>query len=360
MSQAVVGVCKQTGCTVATTGKCLEGFTAVEECPHFTAGTATDGDDDSEPNETTDPALIRTSLPPPSEVISIPYGDDLTSNTSKRIMGRAQTRVIVLAGDVNSGKTTLLTAIYDKFLDGNFAGYMYAWSENLPGLERRCHLSRIPSDRIVPDTDRTRGPMTLLHLRVRRIGNNTPPQDLLFSDISGEDFEAARNSIDACKHLRILKRADHCLLLLDGRKLAAFEHRQKAFRGGEMLLRSLLDSEMLGKQSLVDILFTKFDLINSDVNHQAEEFLTFIEQELSKKFASRLARLRFHRVAARPIQSGNIEPAYGLADIFPSWVEETAQQRHPRASLPTDLNTGREFDRYIDRRLPGFISKEYS
>jgi hypothetical protein len=160
--------------------------------------------------------------------------------------------------------------------------------------------------------------------------------------------------------MTILKRADHCLLLLDGRKLASLEYRQKAFRGGEMLLRSLLDAEMLGKQSLVDVLFSKYDLISSDVNNQTEEFLSYIEQELQKKFASRLARIRFHRIAARPARPGNVEPAYGLDAAFPSWVEESAQHQHLRAPLPTGLSTSREFDRYLERRLPDFISKEYS
>jgi hypothetical protein len=317
-------------------------------------------DEEEFEDEVPDPALVRTSVSPPSEVVTIPFGDDLTSITSKRILGRAKTRIIVLAGDVDSGKTTLLTAIYEKFQDGNFAGYMFARSDTVPGLERRCHFSRITSDSMSPDTERTRGPMTLLHLRVRRAGSVDSPKDLLFSDISGEDFEAARNSIDVCKQMRILKRADHCLLLLDGKKLASLERRQKAFRGGEMLLRSLLDSEMLGKQSLVDVLFTKYDLVSSDVTHQAEEFLNYIEQELLKKFAGRLARIRFHRIAARPVQPGDVEPAYGLEGAFPSWVEETAQHQRSRASLPTDLNTGREFDKYLERRLPNFISKEYS
>lgn len=361
MSQPIVGVCKQSGCTITTTGKCLEGFPTVDECPHFTSDTEADGYGDEEAEgEVTDPSLIRTSVRPPTEVVTIPFGDDLTSSTSKRIMGRAKTQVIVLAGDVDSGKTTLLTAIHEKFLDGTFAGYMFARSETVPGFERRCHLSRIPSERMSPETERTRGPMTLLHLRVRRIGNVAPPQDLLFSDISGEDFEAARNSIDVCKQMPILKRADHCLLLLDGRKLASLENRQKAFRGGEMLLRSLLDSEMLGTQSLVDVLFTKYDLISADVNQQTEEFLSYIEQELKKKFANRLARIRFHRIAARPTRPGSVEPAYGLEAAFPSWVEETAQHKRPRAPLPADLSTGREFDRYLERRLPDFISKEYS
>jgi hypothetical protein len=361
MSQSIIGVCKQSGCTVTTTGKCLEGFPTLDECPHFTPDIEADNYDEEQlEGEAPDPALTRTSINPPSEVVMMPFGDDLTSSTSKRIMGRAKTRVIVLAGDVDSGKTTLLTAIYEKFLDGPFAGYMFARSDTVPGLERRCHLSRIPSERMSPDTERTRGPMTLLHLRVRRIGNVDPSQDILFSDISGEDFEAARNSIDVCKQMTILKRADHCLLLLDGRKLASLELRQKAFRGGEMLLRSLLDSEMLGKQSLVDVLFTKYDLISSDINHQTEEFLSYIQQELLKKFANRLARIRFHRIAARPPQPGSVEPAYGLEGAFSSWVEETAQHQHPRAPLPTDLNTGREFDGYLERRLPDFISKEYS
>lgn len=361
MSQPILGACKQSKCSVATTGKCFEGVSPVEECPHFIPNESSERVEQEEIDEPVDdPGLVRTKDAPLPEVVAIPFGADLTSETARRIMGSTQTNVIVLAGDVNSGKTTLLTSIYERFLDGTFGGYMFARSETLPGFERRCHLSRITSDRISPDTDRTRGPMTLLHLRVQHVDSKTPPRELLFSDISGEDFEAARNSVDVCRQMPIIKRADHCLLLIDGKRLVSLEQRQKAFRGGEMLLRSLLDSGMLGKQSLVDVLFTKYDLIRADTDNQTLDFLAYIEQELRKKFSGRLARIRFYRVAARPIRMGDMETAYGLEEAFPSWVEETAQHNHQRGVLFTDSNTGREFDRYLTRRLPAFISKEFS
>lgn len=348
--------CSQEDCTVATTGKCLEGL-SIEECSHYlpNLNLATVEEEDGEvPSIATDVAKVADHI-----YVAIPYGEDLESDTAKRIMRCVPTRVVVLAGDVNSGKTTILVSIYEKFIDGMFADYMFAGSDTLPGFERRCHPSRVTSERIKPDTGRTTG-MTLLHLRVKKSGSNGHSQEMLFSDISGEDFEAARNSVDFCRQMPILKRADHCLLLFDGAALASPEQRHRTFRGGEMLLRSLLDSGMFGSRTMVDVLFTKYDIIVSRPDApEIEELIAHIEQELNKRYSSRLASLRFHRVAARPEPADVLEPAYGLDRIFASCVEETAFHQRPRSLVGAGVTTGREFDRYLDRRLPDFVQGKY-
>jgi hypothetical protein len=332
----------------------------LEECPHYLPHLNLTPEDEESNN-----AVVVTSgdLSTSEKTVSfvkIPYGEDLDSDTARRIMRRAPTRVIVLAGDVNSGKTTVLAAMYEKFIDGAFAGYMFAGSETLPGFERRCHLSRVTSDEAKPDTDRTRGQMKLLHLRVKRVSGAAPTRDLLFSDISGEDFEAARNSVEFCKRMPVLKRADRCLLLFDGEALAHPEHRHRTSKAGEMLLRSFLDADMLGEHSIVDVLFTKYDKV---VTHRdktvIEEFIAHIQQDMTKKFSGRLGGLEFHRIAARPESVDVLEPAFGLDKVLSSCVEETARDKRPKGPMPLEVTTGREFDCYLERRLPLFVQKEY-
>lgn len=342
--------CSLDDCDVAETGACIRGHTDLGDCPHFIA------DEISKNIEIDNQNLEQSAdLPQTVDLINIPYGEDLTTETAIRITAQALTRVIVVAGDVGSGKTTLISAIYEKFLDGPFAGYIFAGSQTLLGLEERCYLGRMESEGIVPDTDRTiPGSMKLLHLKVRVSNLSKHSQDMLFSDISGEDFEMARDSIDFCKQLEVLHRADQCLILIDGDKLRQIDHRQQAFRSGSLLLRSFLDSRMLDSHSFVDILFTKYDLLSSGKEaKESKAFLDYVKDELQKNFSKRLGRLRFQEIAARPV-STKITSAYGIEKLFPFWVEDTHLFNRIQP-LPEDKRIiDNEFDKYLERRLPDF------
>jgi len=264
-------------------------------------------------------------------------------------MRSAVTRFIVLAGAADSGKTTLLTSLYESFQWGSFAGYVFAGSQTLPGLERRCHLSRIASGRAKPDTERTKPGEELLHLRVRVKDLSRPAQELVITDLFGEAFRMAKDSTEECKRLGFISRADHFVLLLDGEKIAETGRRQEAFTDGSSLLRSCLDASMLLKNSYVDVLFTKWDKIecNKD-NEKRSEALAFVEHittNLTQRFGNRVGRIRFFRVAARP-EKNTLPFAYELDKVFPAWVEESPIFAVAVSSPALIPSSGREIDRY--------------
>jgi hypothetical protein len=351
MSQGVGHRCKLPECTVATTDKCFEGLELID-CPNY-LGAETEVAATADASESEE-AVDTDEQPNEAEMVDLPSGLDFTPVTASRITRARLTRVIVIAGDQDSGKTTLVSSLFDRFQEGPFAGYLFAGCHTLPGLERRCFPSRIASERMHPDTIRTpRGDgQSLLHLRLRVEDLSRPIQDLLLSDISGEFFRDACDSTEGCQQLKVLRRADHLVLCLDGEKLANIGQRHEAFNTGKLLLRSTLDAGMIGLHTFVDILFTKRDLLGPLEGSSALDYLNKIRQGLSDEFASRLGRLRFFEVAARPTVEG-FPLAYGLDRILPAWVEDTPFYTQPQlidlqvvaASLAQT-----EFDRYLLRR----------
>jgi len=235
---------------------------------------------------------------------------------------------------------------------GPFAGYLFAGCRTLRGLERRCFPSRLESERLHADTVRTsRGDgQSLLHLRLRAEMLDRPARDLLLSDISGEFFRDACDSTEGCQQLKVLRRADHVVLCLDGQKLASSNQRHEAFNTGKLLLQSALDADMIGRLTFVDILFTKRDLIGNET--EAVNYLKSIQERLRKEFASRLGRLRFFEIAARPEREG-FALAHGLDAVLPSWIEDTPfytdRPSKDLIAFAASLATS-EFDKYLTRR----------
>ena len=178
------------------------------------------------------------------------------------ITARAPTSVILFAGTAESGKTTLLATLYLLFQRGPFATFAFAGSQTLVGFEKRVHNARLASRLSAPRTERSKF-SELLHLRVRTADRPTPARDLLLCDLWGEDFREARDSIEGCRRLTIIRRADSFVLLVDGAKLAQLESRQRAKNDPIDLLRNILDCEMLAETADVDVVHTKWDLVEA-------------------------------------------------------------------------------------------------
>lgn len=352
MSEMIAHKCKLSECTVATTAKCVEGLD-LGVCPNYVGTEAETEFKSIEDNSKAE--SVQAEEHDETEMVELSDGLDLTPATASRITRARLTRVIVIAGDQDAGKTTLLSSLYDRFQESSFAGFLFAGCDTFPGLERRCFPHRLVSERVHPDTIRTsRGDgQSLLHLRLRKQDLSRAAQDLLLSDISGEFFRDACDSTDGCQQLKILRRADHLALCLDGEKLASSGLRHEAVHTGKLLLQGALDAEMIGRRTFVDILFTKRDLMGPPGPSTALEFLNRLRHGLKSEFQHRFGRLRFFEVAARP-RSAQFPLAYGLEHILPSWIEDTPLYAHPEpidlCSLASSLVQS-EFDRYLLRRL---------
>ncbi len=291
--------------------------------------------------------------------LKIHSGEALKLAEISAITFRNRTQIIIIAGPVKSGKTTLITSLFHLFQRGPYLNYSFSGAETLLGFDRRCHLARISSKRETEDTPRTRPYIEeqFLHLNLRHVDLSSPNIDMLFLDISGENYDAAKNSIPDCKELNLPNKFDHFVLLIDGEKITSLDRRQSANNDARMLLRSFLSSSILTKSSYVDVLFTKLDLIekNPDKNEHLE-FIKKIKESISAQFDEHFGRLRFFEIAARP-EGGVFDLGYGMENLFPSWVEESPNKLLPQKNNIFESKDACEFDRFFKRRFPRLFAE---
>lgn len=279
-----------------------------------------------------------------AKTIKFGEGEFLSAAEGGDVVRSSPTSVVVVAGMARSGKTTLVAGLYDLFHKGPFAGYLFAWCRTLPGFERRSHLARLCSEREDPDTERTGHSEShdLLHLRLAEASNGDR-HDILFSDIWGEAFRLASDSAEECQKITILKRADHVVILVDGKKAIIKKERQGAFAGVDSLLRQCLDSGMLDQTSNVQIVLTKWD----EVAGHGDAFIEEKFKWLSDRHRDKLATLTTHKAALR--SSGAIKAGCGMEELLRTWM--VVQNRYSSPSAADRSSYYSEFDR-LDSTWP--------
>lgn len=369
-----LGTCDQPGCKVAQSGLCMEGIdlSGWNKCQHFTP--SADSVDDSASDEDASEEEIDADIedeeqtpPVPTAVLmhSLSDGEELDMQGASEVMRAAPTRLIILAGDTDIGKSTLLACLNQCFQRGPYAGYLFARSRTLVAFERICHESRLASKRSIPDTARTMlgfGPR-FLHLAVRREEGSTPPRHLLLSNLPGEDFERVRNFKDEALKMNFIHQADFFVLVLDGSQLAQPQVRAKTRTRAQQILRRLVEVGILGQHSQVDVLISKWDCLEdalsiaedapAEVQEERKalrEFLGDTESLFRTAFESQLGRLRFFNIAARPDLSSDLPDAYGLEQVFRTWVEDALPVRSPDSvSEVAPTSPSRESMRFVWR-----------
>jgi len=277
---------------------------------------------------------------PPDEApneIELPSGLELTPESARPITQSRLSRIIVLAGPSESGKTTMLAAIYEKLCRGPFAGVRFAGSQTLWAWEQRCHTLRIRATERTKVTDG----QPLLHLCLQNEQNAEQTIDVFMTDISGERFEAAVEATDECKKLTLVKRADHFVVCLDGEKLCDSLLRHRIRAEGSKMLRAFIEAGMLGRASSVMVLFTKADVFRKTPD--VYTYIAEIEKEYTSKFQGNFGALRFQVAAAYPFQA-----AIGVDDLISRWTSETLVGQHMDASQPDTIGGVRQIDRLRD------------
>ena len=325
--------CEREGCQIATTGKCLEGFEPPSTCPYLSDAQA---------------SSTEATQPEQKLFVSLSKGEALTEYLATAVAREAPTRVVILAGPHESGKTTIITSLFESFLEAPFANYLFAGSRSLIGFERRCHDAREASGRTEPHTAHTRVSdlVEFLHLRLK----SAPPaegviQNLLISDVSGERFKALRDSADAVKEMKVLQRADHLSMVIDGSRLADPLQRHSASNDARALLRSLIEARTLMKRCRIEIVFSKWDVIVSHPEH--EKILAFVADTKSilNRLLSGYAEPTFHEVAARP-EGKPLQFAHGLATLLRAWLEQQELPTKKPLYLSSVDASAREFARF--------------
>jgi len=252
-------------------------------------------------------------------------GTDCKLSEISMVMKKKPTKLIILAGPANSGKTTLLATLNDTFQKGPLSDYLFAGSRTLPGFERRSHLSRMVSGNLESTTERTKivlpSDISFLHIDLYSVSTETIISYLI-SDISGENFKQMRDSSEECLQYSIIKRADHFSLFFDCKELVDNENRNEAKMNGLLLLRSCVEAGILNGSNFIEIVFSKWDFIANSEDQEKIQHLEFIEsikREINKRFSQKLPNISFINIACRP-QSEILNDGYGLNDIVEQWT----------------------------------------
>lgn len=336
--------CKQEGCSASTNGKCLEGLNP-EVCPHCSII------ENSIINDNYLQDINEDKITPEKVFFhNVHLGEALELSETNSITNSKLTRLIVLAGLYDTGKTTMLASIYDLFqCQCNYSGYIFAGSKTLIGFERRCHHARIKSERDIPDTERTKNSDSIVFLHLKVNNNKNTSTDLLFTDISGEKFEDLNNSKIECEKFELAKRADHFALFIDSDQLSDLTNRNIAKIRSIGILRSLIETEMLGVNTYIEVIFSRWDLLMSKSCLNIHiEFVENIKIEIIRKFANTHSNITFFNLASRPVNSNKFKFGYGISEIFTQWVEKSPYISDIRNNSLTNITNSskREFSKF--------------
>jgi hypothetical protein len=321
--------CVQPGCTFDVDGICLEGIPKGVGCPHRIQ--SSEGDSEDIAHSTAQPSQAAETW------ISLPDGYELTFDTTAAITRASEAKVVVLAGEPDAGKTTLVTCIFEQFSEGVYAGQRVAWSDTVLAFERICYLSRVSSQAEHADTERTKGlSPRFFHLQLQNTKTGKL-KDLLVTDVSGEAYRRALDNQEEALTLQFIKRADVFVLFLDGERLKSRELRQDTFQRSLLLLNTLLQAKVLSPECAVRVVVAKYDLLLPDaVDANTTEFIERVEAEYKEFGSEHFRDFKISRISSRPRVGSSLEYGFGVEQLVVDWVDsepsEVAPDFRPDAS----------------------------
>lgn len=321
--------CKEEGCSVLTTGECVNAL-ELDVCPHYSADEDEldeddiddediDSDDQADNNfDQDDKKGVELSKENLKDVHS---GKALMLDEANKLAKSVLTRVIVLAGMPDAGKTTLLLTLMHQFSSkSSYEGYIFAGSNSLIDFEEKSHPSKIDSEMNTPETGRTPvGPHTFMHLKVAEKQNLENKTDLLFTDISGEAFRALKDSADECKKFELGARSDHFTLFFDTKDITSIKDRANSKASGLGMLRGLVESNALFPSCQVQIVFSKWDLFSKEKEDNHKAFIKVLKEEIQASYGKRFS-ISFYEISCRSDET-EFPLGFGLDRLFLSWVK---------------------------------------
>jgi hypothetical protein len=223
------------------------------------------GETNRDPNAaaTVETAADMPEFAPPSGV-ALGAGTALTVEQASALAGKAGARLVWPVGPVESGKTTLIVGLYERYLQGPWADTSFAWSETLLDLEMLAFPSRLRSGADLPTTWRTRlrnAERQILHLRLSC--PDSERVDLLFGNSPGENFNHVRDGDDPRREFPLLPDADYLLVCLDGEKVASPGTYDIAIGETRQFLGTLAQAAMLRASCVGALVLTKLDKVKS-------------------------------------------------------------------------------------------------
>ncbi|WP_217451233.1 TRAFAC clade GTPase domain-containing protein [Pectobacterium polaris] len=275
---------------------------------------------------------------PQSSTLSVQAADDF-------LCWRDAT-IVAIVGERNGGKTTLVTEMYSCFLRGTFADALFCHSLSLMGFEKKCFQSRAESGGLRPETPRTSAQegLSFFHLGLADV-SDLKRHDLLISERAGEVYREIRDRPERASEMAELRKASSVVFIIDGERIACPRKRPEAYASVRHLIRALLFSGNFSAQAQIQLVTTKYDLLESETFVDARESLDEFERTVIALVAGKHEVSAFH-TAARDPRPG-VAPAWGLAPLLRSWLRPLPPLSFEEMPLPVLTD---EFDRLMLNR----------
>ena len=253
--------CTETACQISAGGTCIEGFADPVVCPHSTLDLSAVPDDTTEEdasNEADDGDLEEAEEEP--QLVAVPGDEAMSLPEIGDLMARRQVNVVLVAGEAEVGKTTLVAELFARFLFGRFGPWSFGGSETLRAFHIRLHPSLAESGAGTSTTDRTADEeMRFLHLDLSRDGER---HNIIASDGKGEYFENLIDGSPVALEVPIAGRVDRCLIAVDGSRLDDPVLRDSTMSRARLLLRALRGPDGIPPECPVALVCTKWDCVD--------------------------------------------------------------------------------------------------
>lgn len=337
MNAVIERRCNQPGCGGPASGVCIENF-SFEECPNVTISNpleSYDGEGFAVPEESGDTAIASFVTTSPGPTFD-------TIKCDEFLRRRSATVVAVIAGP-EVGKTTLLATIYELSRRGRMPEIEFAGSETILGFEQRCYLARESSNLPAPDTPRTRvGGPQYLHIRLLIDGFLA---DLILADRPGENYTKAIEMPAVLRDYEEVARAEHLLILIDGREFSVNPH--SAAASARRFYRGLLQNGLRQDQH-VHLVFTKADLFSGEELDDFDEHAKQLWEELKSRSGQHTVHLRITGARAR---LGSDVFGEGIADLTRALVRVPKERNFQSLYLSAVGDRTSMLDNLMRRRM---------
>lgn len=317
--------CTRESCNVSVEGKCLEGFDPVDSCPYISKESDLSSETPSGSEEI-------------DSFINLPDGNVLSEEDASILAKSVLLNLVIVAGPPGSGKTTILTSLFEAFQRAPVADFMFAGSKTLIGFENRCFHARVESGLKVADTKHTRveDRFEFLHLKIsQQNGSEISRQDLVLSDVSGELFQQVTDYSLQPSHFSVIQRANNLTIVIDGARILDVANRQSVQTQTRVLLRSLIESNSLNKDCRIQIVFSKWDLVaDSEKSAPFTSYVANLRQMIIDLIGNK-HQLIFLEIAARP-ENRKVHFAHGLPKLLRLWTTHLVDDMLDSLEVPID------------------------
>jgi GTPase SAR1 family protein len=258
------------------------------------------------------------------ERIDFPDGQTLGSNELYKISSHEKIKQIVFAGTSNSGKTTLIAAIYSLFHEGPVGEYNFAGSQTLPAFEQRVYHIRLRSNTGKTEMPRTQvGTSDILHLQLRNTSTHNSINLILY-DVPGEDIESAATDVDFLKEeMPFIKNVDELVIIIDGEKYSKKETQASAMQFAYEFSQSVNNAHLLSEKVHIQLLLSKDDYLvggQGTISDESMKPLTNASLTLEKITGTKITVE--HAAAMPPASYSWKEDAKkGLKQLLENWLK---------------------------------------